>query len=81
MIFPTLIIWAKALFFFEQLFPVVARAWLGSRSVFFWAPKLGFWPKNPILPHEPNFGEQPVRSPRRDRSFPTLGTIFRKKNG
>merc|ERR1712079_791289 len=27
MTFPPLIIWAKALFFFEQLFPVVARTW------------------------------------------------------
>ena len=28
MTFPPLIIWAKATFFFEQLFPVVARTWL-----------------------------------------------------
>ena len=32
MTFPPLIIWAKALFFFEQLFPVVARTWLESKS-------------------------------------------------
>ena len=42
MTFPPLIIWAKALFFFEQLFPVVARTWLESKSVcLFLGPK--FW--------------------------------------
>ena len=42
MIFPPLIIWAKALFFFEQLFPVVARTWLGAKSgTCFFGPK--FW--------------------------------------
>merc|ERR1711978_444837 len=43
MIFPPLIIWAKALFFFEQLFPVGARTWLeyGSDS-FFLGPKFRF---------------------------------------
>ena len=41
--FPPLIIWAKALFFFEQLFPVVARTWLGYRSVcLFLGPKFRF---------------------------------------
>ena len=33
-------IWEKATFFFKQLFPVVARTWLGLRSVcFFLGPK------------------------------------------
>merc|ERR1711952_189764 len=32
MTFPPLIIWAKATFFFEQLFSVVARTWLGEKS-------------------------------------------------
>ena len=42
MTFPPLIIWAKALFFFEQLFPVVARTWLESKSgCLFLGPK--FW--------------------------------------
>ena len=42
MTFPPLIIWAKALFFFEQLFPVVARTWLESKSeCLFFGPK--FW--------------------------------------
>ena len=45
-----LIIWAKALFFFEQLFPVVARTWLELKSDrLFWAQNFGFWPKNPIF--------------------------------
>ena len=43
MIFPTLIIWAKALFFFEQLFPVLARTWFARRSEsFFLGPKSRF---------------------------------------
>ena len=32
MIFWVIIIWAKATFFFQQLFPVVARTWLESKS-------------------------------------------------
>ena len=40
MTFSPLIIWAKATFFFEQLFPGVARTWLESRSErFFLGPK------------------------------------------
>ena len=43
MTFPPLIIWAKALFFFEQLFPVVARTWLEDKSVCpFFGQKLQF---------------------------------------
>merc|ERR1712012_857158 len=43
MTFPPLIILAKALFFFEQLFPVVARTWLGYKSVcLFFGPKFRF---------------------------------------
>ena len=43
MTFPPLIIWAKALFFFEQLFLVVARTWLGEKSdSFFLGPKFRF---------------------------------------
>ena len=50
MTFPPLIIWAKALFFFEQLFPVLARTRIELRSgPFFWAQNLGFWPKNLIF--------------------------------
>ena len=54
MTFPPLIIWAKALFFFEQLFPVVARTWLILKSgPLFWAQNFGFWSKNPILVNDP----------------------------
>jgi len=43
MIFWVIIIWAKATFFFEQLFPGVAGTWFPLRSGFFWAQNLGFW--------------------------------------
>ena len=59
--FPTLIIWAKATFFFEQLFPVVARTWLEYKSVcLFLGPKFRFLAKKsdfchttPILVDDP----------------------------
>merc|ERR1712004_429356 len=61
MTFHPLIIWAKALFFFEQLFPVVARTWLGEKSdrLFmgpkfrFLAPKSNFCHTTPILVDDP----------------------------
>ena len=65
-----LIIWAKALFFFEQLFPVVARTWLGLKSELFLGPEiLVFCWKILFLPYDPNFGQWPVCSPWRDRYF------------
>jgi len=43
MTFPPLIIWAKALFFFVQLFQVVARTWLELKSeCLFLGPKFRF---------------------------------------
>ena len=55
-----MIIWAKATFFFEQLFPVVARTWLESRSGFFLGPKSlflvqksDFCHTTPILVNDP----------------------------
>ena len=43
MTFPLLIIWAKATFFFEQLFPVVARTWLEYKSErLFFGPNFRF---------------------------------------
>ena len=43
MTFSPLIIWAKATFFLEQLFPVVARTWLGYKSeCLFFGPKFQF---------------------------------------
>ena len=61
MTFPPLIIWAKALFFFAQLFPVVARTWLGEKSDrLFLGPKFWFLAKKsdcchttPILVGDP----------------------------
>merc|ERR1711952_338768 len=56
MTFPPLIIWAKTTFFFEQLFPVVARTWLGEKSVcLFLGPKFRFLAKNPIFAKRPQF--------------------------
>ena len=43
MTFPPLIIWAKATFFYEKLFLVVAKTWLGLKSEsFFLGPKFRF---------------------------------------
>merc|ERR1712004_886850 len=61
MTFPPLNIWAKALFFFEQLFPVVARTWLELKSdSFFLGPKFrilakksDFCHRTPILVDDP----------------------------
>ena len=44
----------KATFFFEHLFPVVAKTCLEYRSVFFWAQNLVFFgQKNPIFAIRP----------------------------
>ena len=51
MTFPPLIIWAKALFFFEQLFTVMAKTWLEYRSDFFWGPKSQFLAKKSDFCH------------------------------
>ena len=67
----------KATFFFGKFFPVVSRTWLELRSEFFWARNLGFRPKNPFLPYDPNFGQRPIFSPLRKGSFHTLGTVLR----
>ena len=50
MTFSPLIIWAKGLFFFEQLFPVVARTWLEYKSDF-----LFLGPKSQFLAHKSEF--------------------------
>ena len=91
MTFPPLIIWAKALFFFEQFFPVVARSWLESKSeCLFLGPKFRFLAKKsdfchttPILVDDPflalgmtaNF---PPWKPFFDFTFPSY-SCFRKK--
>merc|ERR1711873_212591 len=52
MTFPPLIIWAKGPFFFEQLFSVVARTWLGLKSgSLFLGPKFWFWAKKSDFCH------------------------------
>ena len=42
-------IWEKGTFLFAQLCPVVVRTWCPLRSEVFWAPKVGFRPKNPFF--------------------------------
>ena len=52
MTFPPLIIWAKATFFFEQLFPVMAGTWLGAKSgTSFFGPKFRFLAKKSDFCH------------------------------
>merc|ERR1711940_199456 len=52
MTFSPLIIWATALFFFEQLFPVVARTWLEYKSgTLFLGPKSRFLAKKSDFCH------------------------------
>ena len=58
----------KGTFFFEQLFPVVARTWLPLTCVRFFGPEISvFGVKIRILPYYPKFGQRPVCSPWRDR--------------
>merc|ERR1712012_1526101 len=91
MTFSPLIIWAKATFFFEQLFSVVARTWLGLKSecpffcpkFWFLAQKSNFCHTTPILVDDPflalgmtvNF---PPWKPFFDFSFRSY-SCFRKK--
>ena len=90
MTFSPLIIWAKGPFFFEQLFSVVARTWLGAKSErLFLGPKFQFLAKKsdfchttPILVDDPfvALGEA-VHFPTND--FPTssfgVTPVFVKK--
>ena len=57
----------------------MVRTWLESRSErLFLGPKSRFLAgKLRFLPYDPYFGQRPVCSPRRDRSFPTMGAFFR----
>merc|ERR1712047_135720 len=61
MTFPPLIIWAKATFFFEQLFLVVARTWLEYKSgSLFLGPKFQFLAKKSDFCHTtPIFVDDP----------------------
>ena len=91
MIFWVIFIWEKAAFFFEQIFPVVARTWFPLRSVwFFLGPKSWFLAKKsdfchttPILVNDPfvALGEA-VHFPPWDRFFDFTFqsySCFRKK--
>ena len=67
----------KGTFFFEQLFPVVARTWLELSFFFcqesrFLAQKSDFFHTTPILINGPILARF-----RGDALFSTLGTIFR----
>ena len=91
MTFSPLIIWAKALFFFEQLFPVVARTWLGLKSeclffgpkFWFLAQKSNFCHTTPILVDDPFLAlSMTVKFPPWERFFDFLFwsySSFRKK--
>ena len=69
MTFSPLIIWAKALFFFEQLFPVVARTWLRSKSgTSFLGPKFQFLTKKSDFCHTGILNQRFKRVFKRDRN-------------
>ena len=74
MTFPPLIIWAKATFFFEQLFPVVARTWLGEKSgTSFFGPKFQFLAKKSDFCHTtPIFVDDPFLALDMTVNFPPL---------
>ena len=48
----------------------------GKKCMFFWAKISVSGRKIQCLPYDPNFGQRPVCSPRRDRSFPNFGSHF-----
>ena len=78
MTFPPLIIWAKALFFFEQLFPVVARTWLGLKSgTSFLGPKFRFLAKKSDFCHTtPIFVDDPFLALDMTVNFPPWKRFF-----
>ena len=78
MTFSPLIIWAKANFFFEQLFPVVARTWLGLKSgSFFFGPKFWFLAKKSDFCHTtPIFVDDPFLALVMTVNFPPWERFF-----
>ena len=74
MTFPPLIIWAKGPFFFEQLFSVVARTWLGAKSErLFLGPKFQFLAKKSDFCHTtPIFVDDPFLALDMTVNFPIL---------
>ena len=78
MTFSPLIIWAKGLFFFEQLFPVVARTWLELKSVcLFLGPKFRFLAKKSDFCHTtPIFVDDPFLALDMTVNFPPWKRFF-----
>merc|ERR1712012_918728 len=78
MTFPPLIIWAKGPFFFEQLFSVVARTWLGLKSVcLFLGPKFQFFAKKSDFCHTtPIFVDDPFLALDMTVNFPPWKQFF-----
>ena len=78
MTFPPLIIWAKALFFFEQLFPVVARTWFVPRSErLFFGPKFRFLVQKSDFCHTtPIFVDDPFLALAMTVNFPHWERFF-----
>merc|ERR1712240_342572 len=78
MTFPPLIIWAKALFFFEQLFPVMARTWLETKSDrLFLGPKFQFLAKKSDFCHTtPIFVDDPFLALVMTVNFPPWKRFF-----
>ena len=72
MTFSPLIIWAKGPFFFEQLFLVVARTWLGAKSErLFLGPKFQFLAKKSDFCHTtPIFVDDPFLAHDMTVNFP-----------
>merc|ERR1711873_56637 len=78
MTFSPLIIWAKALFFFEQLFSVVARTWLILKSdSLFLGPKFRFLAKKSDFCHTtPIFVDDPFLALDMTVNFPPWKRFF-----
>ena len=78
MTFPPLIIWAKALFLFEQLFPVVARTWWITKSDrLFFGPKFRFLAKKSDFCHKtPIFVDAPFLALDMTVNFPPWEQFF-----
>jgi len=78
MTFSPLIIWAKATFFFEQLFSVVARTWLGLKSgTSFLGPKFQFLAKKSDFCHTtPIFVDDPFLALVMTVNFPPWKRFF-----
>merc|ERR1711978_807170 len=78
MTFSPLIIWAKGPFFFEQLFPVVARTWLGLKSeCLFFCPKFWFLAQKSDFCHTtPILVDEPLLALGMTVNFPPWKTFF-----